>query len=312
MVTRPDTPSPDRRRRARRHRKSRGVVLLLIPTFVMLLVFSYYPFFSALSYAFTRWDGMSTTREFVFLDNFAEAFRNPEFRISCGNVAVLLIAAVVKTLTIPLLVAELLFAVRNSRFAYAYRVLFVLPMVVPGLVLLLIWQQFYQGDFGLINQLVRLVGDPGFKHSWLGDPRTALGALVFMGFPWVSPIAVLILLSGLLSIPASLLDAARVDGAGLFARFVHVDLKLILGQVKILVVLTIIGVIQEFQVQLILTNGGPGTATMTPGLHMFNYAFRYGRLGYASAVAVILFLVMLSLTFLNMRYIRSDIEYEAS
>ena len=319
MVARTHT-APGSARRATAHaarRRSRAgtprsVLLFLVPTFVLLITFSYVPFVSAFAYAFSRWDGLSDSREFVFLDNFREIFANREFLVSCGNVAILLAASLVKTLTVPLLVAELLFAVRRSRQAYTYRVLFVLPMIVPALVFMLIWQQFYRGDHGLVNAVIRLFGDPEFKHAWLGNPRTALGALVFMGFPWVSPVAVLILLAGLLNIPPSLLDAARADGAGIVARFVHIDLPLVLGQVKLLIVLTIIGVIQEFQVQLVMTNGGPGTATLTPGLHMFLYAFSYGRMGYASAVAVVLFIVMLALTFLNMRYIRSDTEYAAS
>ena len=310
---RPTEPSAPRAARRRGSAKTpRSVLLFLVPTFVLLITFSYVPFVSAFAYAFSRWDGLSDARQFVFLDNFREIFANREFLVSCGNVAILLAAALVKTLTVPLLVAELLFAVRRSRLAYTYRVLFVLPMIVPALVFMLIWQQFYRADHGLVNGVIRLFGDPEFKHAWLGDPRTALGALVFMGFPWVSPVAVLILLAGLLNIPQSLLDAARADGAGILARFVHVDLPLVLGQVKLLIVLTIIGVIQEFQVQLVMTNGGPGTATMTPGLHMFLHAFNYGRMGYASAVAVVLFVVMLTLTVLNMRYIRSDIDYAAA
>jgi ABC-type sugar transport system permease subunit len=288
------------------------VLLFLVPTFVLLIIFSYVPFFTAFSYSLFRWDGMNPERDFVGFGNFLAVLRNPRFIGSVGNVLILLVAAILKILTIPILVAELLFAIRRSRFAYAYRVLFVLPMVVPMLVFMLIWQKFFQADYGLINQVIRLFGNPDFNRAWLGETKYALGSLIFMGFPWVHPIAVLLILSGLLAIPQSLLDAARVDGAGFLRRFLYVDLHLILGQVKLLIVLTILGVIQEFYVQFIMTYGGPANSTMTPGLHMFLYAFSYGRLGYASAVAVILFLVMLTLTVLNMRYIRSDVEYEAT
>jgi raffinose/stachyose/melibiose transport system permease protein len=301
--------------------KRRAVLFFLIPTFTLLLVFSYYPFLAAFSYSFCQWDGMSPSKNFVGFRNFVEVFQNHDFLDSAVNIAILLLAGIIKTLTVPILVAELLFAVRGSRWAYAYRVLFVLPMVVPMIVFLLIWQKFYQADFGLINQLIRLLNlgpylevmglDPS-RQAWLGKSETALGSLIFMGFPWVSPVAVLIILAGLLNIPQSLLDAAKVDGAGFRRRFLLVDFPLILGQVKLLIVLTILGTIQEFQVQYIMTMGGPGTATMTPGLHMFLYAFNYGRLGYASAVAVVLFLVMLTLTVLNLRYIRSEVEYEAT
>ena len=131
------------------------------------------------------------------------------------------------------------------------------------------------------------------------------------GFPWVSGIAVLIYLAALNNIGEELFDAARIDGALGFTRVRTIDFPLVLGQVKLLSVLAIIGSLQGYAMQLVLTKGGPGYATEVPGLVMYQEAFSYQRLGYACALGLVLFVVILALTYINLRYIRSSVEYEA-
>jgi len=287
---------------------ARTAFVFLLPTLLLLCVFSYYPFFSALYHSLFRWDGMGIN-EFIGFENFRNLFSDRELWIAARNVGIMLIFNILKVLTAPLLVAELLFSLRNARTAYIYRVLFVLPMVVPGVVGILIWSSFYGAETGLINKLLDLLHLSNLKHAWLGDPRTALGAIIFMGFPWVGALPMLIYLAGLLNIPKSVMEAALVDGASFWHRFIHIDLPLLAGQIKLVLILTVIGTIQSFEVQMIMTDGGPGNATLVPGLHMYHHAFRYSNLGYASAIAVVMFLVMFTLTYLNMRYLKGKVEY---
>jgi ABC-type sugar transport system permease subunit len=373
--------------------------LLLLPTVLLLLVFSYYPFFSALGYAFFRWTHITRPPEWAGLDNFRELFSDGDLWRSFVNMGVLLVADVLKVLVVTTTVAELIFSLRSARLARFYRIALVLPMVVPGVVGLYIWASFYDFDTGLVNTLLRpmersrayhwlldrsfyqrirdinaetaaaideervlrreivqelkaadertlaarvakrkpldpetdLRGLPerlvsriqqvsflderilstreaALTKSWLGNENTALGAFVFMGFPWCGGVAVLIVLAGLYSIPQDLFDCARVDGVGPFRRIFTIDIYLIAGQLKLLVVLAMLGTIQGFMGQMILTDGGPGSATLVPALHLIHHAFRYRNLGYGAAIAVVLFLIMLALTYINMRYIRSSEE----
>jgi ABC-type sugar transport system permease subunit len=134
---------------------------------------------------------------------------------------------------------------------------------------------------------------------------------MFIGFPWVSGVAVLIYLAALNNIGEDILDAAKLDGAMGFTRVRTVDFPLVLGQVKLLSVLAIIGSLQGYAMQLVLTKGGPGYATEVPGLVMYQEAFSYQRLGYACSIGLVLFLVILALTYLNLRYVRSSVEYQA-
>jgi len=289
--------------------RKRGLYAFLIPTFLLLILFNYYPILSAFYHAFFDWKGGGQAI-WVGLANFRELGGDYILQAAAGNALKLLLFGLIITVTVPLFTAELIFHLKSPRAQYFYRVLFVVPMVVPGIVILLIWGFIYDYNLGLINTLLRSLGLEHYAQAWLGEPGLALYALMFMGFPWVGGFALLIYYAGLQNIPSSVLDSARLDGAEGWRRFRHVDVPLVLGQIKLLVVLTFIGGIQGFQTSLILTNGGPAFATMVPGLHLYQNAISFDRMGYACAIGVGLFIVILLLTYLNMRYLQSSMEYE--
>jgi raffinose/stachyose/melibiose transport system permease protein len=281
----------------------------ILPTFVLLILFSYYPIFSALGHAFTEWKG-SGEAVWTGLANFRELLRDDVMGEATWNVVRLMLFGVLVTLTVPLAVAEMIFALRSERAQYLYRVLFVIPMVVPGVVMLLIWAFIYDDNIGLLSQLLNAVGINTRSISWLGDPKTALYALMFIGFPWVGGFALLIYYAGLQNISTDVFDSARMDGAAGLRRFRLIDLPLLMGQIRLLVVLAFIGGIQGFQTQLLLTQGGPAYSTMIPGLHLYQNAITFDRMGYACAIGVVLFVAILGITYLNLKYVRSSTEYQ--
>ena len=133
----------------------------------------------------------------------------------------------------------------------------------------------------------------------------------FVGFPFVAGLNLLIYLAGLDNIPGEVIDAALLDGATGWRRFWRIDVPFITGQIKLIVILTMITQIQGFQTIILLTQGGPGYSTTVPGWVMYQNAFQFGRMGYASAIGVAMFIVMLIMTAINMRFLRSSVEYEA-
>jgi len=141
---------------------------------------------------------------------------------------------------------------------------------------------------------------------WLSTPKTALWSYIFIGFPWASVTSMLIYLAGLQNIPQDVLDASKLDGAGTWRRILTIDLPLIRGQIKLFAVLTIIETFQRYVFIYILTEGGPANATMVPGVYLFLKAFQSYRLGYASAVGLIMFLFILVLTLINNFLLKSD------
>ena len=150
------------------------------------------------------------------------------------------------------------------------------------------------------------VGLGRFDTAWLANPHTALGALIFLGFPFVGAFAMLVFYAGLQAIPHEILDAARVDGVSSVKRVFHIELPLIKGQLKVILVLSIIGITQNLLPPLLLTQGGPNNTTWTPVLYMYENAFEYSEMGYALAIAFLLFVISLVLALVTMRFLRSD------
>ncbi len=281
--------------------------LLILPTFAFVIVFTYYPSLSAVYHAFFRWNG-SNIKEFVGFANFIRViFDDPDMPRAVGNMALLLAGNLI--LQIPTVIAALvLYHLRYPKWQYGFRVLFVLPMVVPGMVGMLLWQFIYNPYVGLLNRTLAALGIidlPWDGPTWLADNSLALPSLIFMGFPWINTIGLLIYLAGLQRISQDLIDAAMIDGAATISRVWHIELPMVLGQLKLMLILSIIGGIQDYGKVMIMTGGGPGVSTTVPGLLMYQRAFRYSHMGYASAVGVLMFLVILGLTMINLKYFKT-------
>jgi ABC-type sugar transport system permease subunit len=221
------------------------------------------------------------------------------------------ITGVIKVLVFPLLAAEMIHLLRKKRSAYWYRVLLVLPTVVPSLVTIFIWRIFYHNNpnVGLFNSVLMALGGKEALVYWLTDPKVAIWALILMGFPWAGGFAMLIYLAGLQSISPELYDAAAIDGASTWRCFWSIELPLIRGQMKLFIVLAIIGSLQSFTTPFVMTGGGPRFSTMVPGLLLYRRSFAENRFGYASAMAVIVFAFTMGLSYLNIRFIESKVEY---
>lgn len=282
--------------------------LLAVPV-LFLVVFNYVPAFSALYHAFTQWDP-GRPAVWTGLDNFRTLAHDQIFRQSLYNLLKLGVFIFTVNLLVPFAVAEMIYHLRSERSSYVARVLLVLPMVVPGVVVYMIWGFVYI-DCGLLTAFLQAIGRDDWIYGWLSHPKTALWAVAFVGFPFAYGFNVLIYYAGLANIPQSILEAAEVDGMGALGRILHIHVPLIVSQVKLLVVMTMIGVVNGFESIYILTrDGGPGYETMVPGLYMFLNGFSFGRMGYASAIGLLMLLLLLVFTFLINRFIRAD-DYEA-
>jgi len=288
--------------------KKRNCYLLLLPTFVLLFIFEYYPVFSAIYNSFFDWDGFTSPR-YVGLNNFIQLiFKDPVMSVSAKNITILTVFRVLIAITIPLIAAELVFNIFNMKIAYVYRALFVIPMVVPSMVNLLVWKFVYNPQYGLLNKFLKIIGLSSLCRAWLGDFSTTLYAILFLGFPWISSLWFLIFLAGLQNISPDIFDAAKIDGVTGLNRIRFIDIPLILGQAKLVLILSTINALQGYVGIMVLTSGGPGNSTMVPGLYLYNNAFYFNKMGYACSIGVILFSILLLLTYINLKYIRSSEE----
>ncbi len=290
--------SPTRRASfAQAIRRHWEIYLLLLPSLFAAGVFYYYPMVSGFYHSFTYWDLKRTI--WIGLENYQRMFTDPITLIAWRNMATILIANIVIVLTLPLLGATLVAHVRSTRLQFWWRIIFVLPIVVPGTVIVFVWRWFYSIDGGL-NIMLRAIGLDSITRWWLGDPDTALWGIIFVGLPWIAGLNFLVYLAALQSIPRDLMDAAMVDGAGPLRRFFAIEFPLIRGQMLVLVALTFIFYIRSFDAPLIMTNGGPGSAgTLVPGLQMYRAVRDDLDLGYGSAIGSVLFAVTFGLVLLR-------------
>ena len=286
-------------------RESLPLYALLAPTFLLLGCFSLVPFVIAIATSFFDYE-VGGTATFVGLANYREYVHDYTFAQSFGNMLFFCTFSVIAVMIVPLVVAKLIFSLSSERASYVYRILFLFPIVVPNVAVFLIWRTLIYSDDGLLNNVLGAVGLEELKRGWFSNANTVIWAIACVGFPFAGGINILIYYAGLTAIPDSVHEAATLDGATGLRKFLLIDVPLVMSQIKLLVMLTIIGGVQSFEGIYILTRGGPGFKSTVPGLWMYFNAFMFQRMGYACAIGVILFLLILVLTVINMRYFRSS------
>jgi len=279
--------------------RSLNVYVALIPCFAFIAIFLLYPCVEGVLKSFYFWKiGDYNNPQFIGLKNYSRVLADPLFWKSFSVLGIMVLWSIVLTCGIVMPITHAVYNVGEGRMGRFLQRAFVLPMTIPTMVFLLFWRFVYEPNNGLLNNLIRNFGFSDFSYVWLGDERTALLALIFMNFPWISAcgLSFLIFLAGFQNIDKSLHEAADIDGAKLWTKFTRIDIPLIIPQIRILLVLSLIGGIQQYTNQLVMTQGGPNYATTVPGLLVYFTAFRYGDLGRSSTIGVIMFSIIMAVT----------------
>ncbi len=279
--------------------------LFLLPLIVLLGVFSYYPIVMALKMSFYQWKG-GNEAIFIGFDNFVTLFKDRTFYTSLKNALWFIMFDCTVGVLMPLFIAELLFHLKSARMQYVFRTLFVATITVPSVIIILVWVFLYNPVVGGMNNIVSLFGFS--PQLWLGGTDTALFSVIFSGFPFINPIFLLIVFAALQSIPKSLVEASVMEGCGPWRRILSIDIPMIMGQLKLIFILGILHGMQSFYKQMIMTNGGPGNETLVPGLYMFQSGFSHNDFGYASTIGFVMLILMLALTIISNKLIKSSNE----
>jgi multiple sugar transport system permease protein len=276
-------------------REAWEAVAYLSPWIVGFLVFTAGPIVFSLGLSFFRWD-VITPAEFVGLANYQYLAQDPLIRKSLWNTLFYVALYLPLSISVALGLAMLLNQkVRGMSF---FRTIFYIPTLTQGVATFTLWSVIYEPETGIINRVLRnFVQNP---PQWLVDPEWAKPALVIMAL-WAVGGTMLIFLAGLQGIPASLYEASELDGAGPWGKFRNVTLPLLSPTIFFNVVMTTIGSFQVFAAAFVLTGGGPSNATLFYVYYLFNRAFVYFNFGYASAMAWLLFLIILALTVFQIR-----------
>jgi raffinose/stachyose/melibiose transport system permease protein len=215
---------------------------------------------------------------------------------SFEHIGIIFVVAITAMWVLPLAAAELLITLSRPRWRFLFRSLLIVPLAFSPVIQVLTWQFIYDPNVGVLNHLLGSVGLTALEKNWLGDPSTALGALIFINFPWVASLPFLVFSSALQNIPSDIFDAAAIDGAGRWKRFLVIDLPLMLRQIKLLFFLAVVFVLQYGFAAYIATQGGPNNATTVPILRMLSVAFDAGEWGYAAALSSTLLVIMVLLS----------------
>jgi len=302
-----------RKRRARGNRASarqnaslaRGLAFFS-PWGVGLVVFTLYPICSSLVYSFCDYSVLSSPR-WVGLSNYVELFDDKVFWIALKNTLIYASLALPGGFVVSFVVALLLDA--GLRGGGIYRTLVFLPSLTPVVASAMAWLWIFNPEYGVLNHWFGVVSFGLIEPvPWLSDPRTALPSLVLMSL-WSVGHTVVVLMAAMQDVPASMYEAADIDGANLWQRVRHVTIPLVSPVIYFNAVIGVIGALQVFTQPFIMTNGGPARATLTYAMRLYDNAFKFLRMGYASAMAWVLFLLILGLTLLLARLSKSRVHY---
>ena len=288
--------------RPRRWRRRWAGWLYMAPALAMYGYFVLQPFGRTIQYSFYDWDGIGSST-YVGFDNYRDVFSDPDRLSAITNSFKLMLFYTVLPITLGL-IAAVLTRTLSSRASGAAQTLLFLPQVIPLVGAGIAWKWLYAST-GPINETLRAVGLGRVARAWLGDFTWALPAVGVVGTWVLTGLCTMLLSTGMAKIDRSLYEAARVDGAGPVREFFAVTLPGVRSELLVCITITMIAALASFDVVYIMTLGGPGRATMVPGVDVFQLAFNQNRVGAASAMGVVLMAFVLMIVIPVQRFGRT-------
>ena len=259
--------------------------LYVAPALLFFLIFGIWPFIQTIGISLTKWKGVGESK-WVGLDNYAEVLNDPDLYSAFFRSLVLVFFYSILPIAIGLLLAALLSRIRIRGVA-GYRIALFLPQTIAMVVIAIAWVWIYSTN-GVLNEFLRLIGLDFLTRAWLGDFDFALPAIGFVG-TWLNVgLAMILFVAGVQKIPLDLYDAARVDGAGPVREFFAVTLPGLRNEMVVVLTLTVIFALRNFDLIFVSTGGGPGDSTTVPSVLLYELGFQSRRLGTGSAIGVLL------------------------
>ncbi len=287
----------------RRRQQTRIAVLFVLPALAVYLAFMVYPFFSTVYLSLTNWNGVAEAKDFVGLSNYGRMFGDGDVLKAFANNVIWVVIGTVAPVVIGLVLSILIWSgVRGSIF---FRTIFFLPFVLPLVVVGLVWQWIYHPLYGVINKALDGVGLDGVSRAWLGEPGTALYAVLIAAIWATFGFVVMVLLAALQNVDVSTVEAATIDGANWFQRTWHIIIPQIAPVLTMVTSITLVGGFSVFDIIFVMTGGGPGTASEVLATYTYRAAFNQNLAGYGSALAMLItllsFVAAVSFVFLRER-----------
>jgi multiple sugar transport system permease protein len=278
------------------------------PGLIVFAIFTVYSLYYSFILSFHEWDIIEPA-QYVGLDNYRDVLSDSDFREALGHTVYFVIGSVAPTMLIGLGLALLL----NSKIRGLgiFRTAYYLPVLTPLVIAALLWTWVYNADYGLANFYLQKLGIIDQPVLWLSNRDTAMPAVIVMNIWKGAGFSMLVYLAGLQAVPNELYEAAEVDGAGPWSRFRRITLPLVAPTTFFLLVINTVGATKNFTSIFVMTSGGPpgpGGATTTVVYYIYTVAFKYFEMGYASALAYALFLLLFGVSYLQFRWYARRVE----
>jgi raffinose/stachyose/melibiose transport system permease protein len=277
-------------------------LLFVAPALVLFTGLIMVPTFSGFFYSVTDWTGLDTPLHFVGLNNFLALAHDPTIWTDIRTTVFYALLITLGQNGLGLLLALALNTFRRA--ATPLRVLFLIPAMISPVAIGYIWSYIYSPLFGFLNAFLTQVHLAQLSRDWLGDYHSALYSVMFTNIWEFVGLSTIVFLAGLQTVPEELLEAAHLDGANALQRFRHVTFPLIAPAVTINVILALIGSLKVFDLILVMTEGGPGRATESVVLRVYEDAFINNDFAQATALSVVIFVLILGLSIINLRWLR--------
>ncbi|WP_342431216.1 sugar ABC transporter permease [Neobacillus sp. FSL H8-0543] len=292
----------------RNNRELKFIILSLTPILLLFVVFMVIPIIWGIILSFYQYDPLADHSPFIALKNYTELWKDPVFLASLKATLIFVFVAVPANILITLPIASMINRVRNRFVRNTFRTLFFLPAIAPLSAASLIWSTMLRsGNDGLFNMILAFFGHANV--GWLTDGKMAMISVIIVTLWADVAYNIIIFMAGLDAIPKVFYEAAELDGANGFQKFRHITLPLLQRTSLFILIMTVISYFQMFAQFQIMTKGGPGGATNVLSLSIYKTAFGYSRMGYASAMATVLLLIILLISLIQLRVGRSQWEY---
>jgi raffinose/stachyose/melibiose transport system permease protein len=282
-------------------------LLLLAPAVIVYGIFAFYPMLDVVRLSFLKWNGLTPTSQFAGLNNYREIFTiDPVFWTALRNTLLWTVLSLVVTPLGGFLLALALNQPIPGRVPL--RAVFYLPVIVAPIAVATIWRWMYDPFFGLFNQTLTGWGFPGLIQDWLGDRKIALLS-IFVASVWQTVgFSMVLFLAGLQTVSQTLVEAARIDGAGRWMVFRHVTLPALRPTITVVLILSLINSLKAFDIVYGMTGGGPAQSTQMLAMWSYTQALQLGNFGNGSAISVVLLLVTIAIV---IPYLRWSLRQEA-
>ena len=281
--------------------------LSIAPVFIGLIIFYIYPFIRNFLNSFYSINNFNIAK-FVGMENYKHIIHDREFRQTAYNTSLYVIISVPIGIIISTILAELLNT--NIKGKSIYRTLYFLPAVTMPVAVAVIWKWIFNGQYGLLNQILAFVNLPA--RNWLSNPSTAIYMVAVVGIWSSAGYNMIILLAGLQSISPNYYEAARIDGAGVLSQFFKITLPLLSPTLFFVMITAMISSFQVFDSIYMMIGKTSIALESTQSLVMmfYRYAFEYGQKGYAATISIFIFLIILFITVLQLRFQKRWVNYE--